>query len=50
MAQHLYKIRGTLDDSLGDSLGNARSRKAGAPTPLYRMVPGAARDLSLIHI
>ncbi|MBK9783305.1 MAG: CHAT domain-containing protein [Betaproteobacteria bacterium] len=44
MAQHLYKIRGTLDDSLGDSLGNARSRKAGAPTPLYRMVPGAARD------
>ena len=44
MAQHLYKIRGTLDDSQGDSLGNARSRKAGAPIPLYRMVPGAARD------
>jgi hypothetical protein len=43
MAQHLYKIRGTLDDSLGDSLGNARSRKAGAPIHFTAWFPARPR-------
>src|SRR6188474_2242030 len=40
MAQQLYKIRGTLDDTPD----TRRSRQTGAPAPLYRLIPGAARD------
>ena len=36
MAEHLYKIRGTL--------GDAHGRKIGGITPTYRLIPGAARD------
>ena len=35
MAQHLYKIRGTLSDTSG--------RKSGGFTPTHRLIPGVSR-------